>query len=784
MKKKTTLSQSILANNIITILIPMILFLLFVTFIIIDRYEGATVEKNRMIAETISDQFEVILEEPVSLANYIERELLIRNQTIDKSFEDSLGSMVSEYDYVFQLEIVDEKGIVFSGSDKAQLDMNRSGETYYKTLQGSKDGNFWNTPYISTATRGLAYSFAHKSSEGFYVVVYVDISALSDTSTDFALQFGDQIEVAIVDEFGKYLSHSKKENVLYRQVDENIPVIKSIVKGETDYARVTHDGIEQLLTVADINLAEWYVLVYQPSDIVFNVLSQLVFLFAGVFIIALVISTVYAFAYTKRISAFINRMFEAIDGSRDSQYKIDLPDFHYKDLNGIGDRFTDLMNEVRNRDAMLYEMAYFDSLTGLGNRQWLIDRIDNRGQDSTGTSALAYVDIDNFKLVNDIYGHDVGDGLLSAVSELLNKTFKEEHVEICRLSSDVFGVLFCGNFLMPSFADRLNMLSEQLQQGTFVESNIVKVSISVGLAIADEDSNSHDKLIMNADFALYEAKRSDRTLLRIFDDRMHERLHKKINMSNFLKVALQKDLFELHFQPQIDIVTDRIYGFEALVRMRDLNGELVSPGEFIPVAEDSGMIIEIGEWVLREAVSFIWYLNQMNESEYKMSVNISTIQLNAPGFVDKAMEIIGIMGDRRDLIEFEVTESVFIQSEGEALEAVKALNKEGVKFSLDDFGTGYSSLSYLTRMPFDILKIDRSFIIDVDTNEAKKEMLESIIEMGHKLSYSIIAEGVETMEQLGVCKSYGCDIIQGYLYSRPLPRAEIEKYIMNYKKDN
>jgi len=248
-------------------------------------------------------------------------------------------------------------------------------------------------------------------------------------------------------------------------------------------------------------------------------------------------------------------------------------------------------------------------------------------------------------------------------------------------------------------------------------------------------------------------------------------------MDQFLRTALEENMFELFFQPQINIAEQRIEGFESLIRLRKRNGEYIPPNQFIRIAESTGLIIEIGEWVLREAISRLQQINETFGSEFKMAINISTIQMNHPEFAARAIEIVSQGNIPLELLEFEITESVFINEGSDAFHSLKKLHEYGINFALDDFGTGYSSLSYLTSMPFQTLKLTGVFIADVETKEVKKSMLEAIIDMGHKLHYKLVAEGIENEEQKRICSGYDCDIIQGYYYSKPLSYDDLISYI-------
>ena len=348
---------------------------------------------------------------------------------------------------------------------------------------------------------------------------------------------------------------------------------------------------------------------------------------------------------------------------------------------------------------------------------------------------------------------------------------------VYRIGPDEFAVLFRQTLELSEITALLKPLKDSLIHGIFIDDKNIRISITAGISVYNPDTMDKIELLPFADMALIEAKSRSRGSICLFNNLMKDKINYDSGMDQFLRTALEQNMFELYFQPQINIMSQEIEGFESLIRLRKKNGEYIPPNKFIEIAENTGLIIEIGDWVLREAIRKLQQINELFGPRFKMAVNISTIQMNHPGFASSAIDLISQTKIPLDLLEFEITESVFINEGSDAFHTMKELHNYGINFALDDFGTGYSSLSYLTSMPFQTLKIDRSFIADVETKEVKRSLLESIISMGHKLHFEIIAEGIENEEQKKICTDYHCDIIQGYYYSKPLSYEDLINYI-------
>jgi diguanylate cyclase (GGDEF)-like protein len=393
-----------------------------------------------------------------------------------------------------------------------------------------------------------------------------------------------------------------------------------------------------------------------------------------------------------------------------------------------------------------------------------------------------FVDLDNFKTINDSLGHEMGDNLLVAVAERLRRAVRPDDT-VARLGGDEFAVLVEDFKATPDLATLAMRMSDALNIPVYLAGKSVTVSGSIGIAIANAGDDTQD-LLRNADVAMYRAKAHGKGGHEFFEASMHAQVLQHLEVEMDVRRGLQADEFTAHYQPVVDLQANAIIGVEALVRWRHPQRGLVTPGAFISVAEGSDLIAQIGRRVLVEACTQgrRWQETFPQDALQYVSVNISARQLQSQGFVDELQEIIQHSGIRPESLVLEITESMLMEHVDWSLERLLALRKLGVRLALDDFGTGYSALSYLHQFPFDILKIDRSFISKISEESNSDALVRAIVAMGNSLGMSTIAEGIETTTQLAELRRLGCHFGQGFYFSRAVPSAEIGELLANSRK--
>ncbi len=439
------------------------------------------------------------------------------------------------------------------------------------------------------------------------------------------------------------------------------------------------------------------------------------------------------------------------------------------------------ITKFKKQNEELRYMAYYDGLTGLYNRNYFVMRLGEfirRAKEEKSIVSVMFIDIDDFRKVNDGMGLIVGDEVVQQYGQFLD-TFSEENVVVCHMNSDVYCMAIydpCGS---RSVEHIHKSIQQRINQGFNLSNGMdIRLTVSVGVAEYPEASTSALELINCAEIVMFKAKSSGKASLQYFDAPILQDFLQNVDIENKLKEAVFNKNFTMHFQPQYYTGTSRLRGVEALIRWKDENNRMISPAVFIPIAEKNGAIIPIGNWVIEESIK--------NYAEWKrkygypliMSINISAIQYKRKDFVEKLMGIIKKYDVRPDEIELEITESVLIDDFAEVKEKLLTLRDYGIRISLDDFGTGFSSLSYLNGLPIDTLKIDKSFVDKVGTDASTRIITESIVSMVNKLGYETVAEGVETKEQMDYMKNIGCDMIQGYFLGKPVPADEIEKLLI------
>ena len=441
---------------------------------------------------------------------------------------------------------------------------------------------------------------------------------------------------------------------------------------------------------------------------------------------------------------------------------------------------TDITERKAN-EARIEYLAHHDSLTGLPNRVLLRDRVIHAIADAEREQtkvAIMFLDLDHFKLVNDSLGHLMGDKLLLAVSERLRRCMRESDT-VCRLGGDEFVVLVPhvhDAFPLESLPEKiLSRLAESFE----IDAHVLNTSFSIGISLYPNDGRDFETLLSKADTALYHAKQSGRNMYRFFTHAMNVQVMERLALENGLRQALKNGDLKLYYQPQCNLLTGKIIGAEALLRWPNPQRGFVSPKQIIPIAEDSGLILDIGEWVMRKACEQAQAWQASGVDEISVAVNLSGLQFKRGNLVEVVNRVIRQSGIRPDRLELEITESILIHESEGVVETVHRLKALGVRLSMDDFGTGYSSLGYLKRFALDKLKIDQSFINGLPSDPHSVAIVRAIIQMCRSLHLKTVAEGVENDGQYAVLSNYGCDAVQGYYVSRPLPSNEFLDLLKN-----
>ncbi|MHB1117708.1 putative bifunctional diguanylate cyclase/phosphodiesterase [Sideroxydans sp.] len=444
----------------------------------------------------------------------------------------------------------------------------------------------------------------------------------------------------------------------------------------------------------------------------------------------------------------------------------------------------ELAEVVAYKDSQIEHIAHYDALTGQPNRLLFVDRLDQelaRAQREERMVAVLAVGLDRFKQINDSFGHPMGDQLLQVVAERLVGKVRACDT-VARIAGDEFGVVLTGVKAAHDAGDVAQKIIDSIAQNPIsIGDSEIFVTLSIGVCLYPLDGPNTATLLRNADAALHHAKTEGRNNFQYYAAHMNASAWQRLQLETGLRRALEREEFVLHYQPQVDLENGKIIGMEALLRWQSAERGLISPGEFIPLLEETGLIVPVGDWVLRTACQQARAWQAAGLSGFHVAVNLSTLQFRQPDFagvVTAILEEYGIDPAQR-MIELELTESLLMHNVAGAIDTLNKLHATGIEFSIDDFGTGYSSLSYLKRFPISSLKIDQSFVRDLSSDRSDAAIVTAIIALGHSLGMNVIAEGVETTTQLARLREMGCDEIQGYLFSRPVSAAEMTRLLQN-----
>ncbi|MBO6578728.1 MAG: EAL domain-containing protein [Thalassospira sp.] len=440
--------------------------------------------------------------------------------------------------------------------------------------------------------------------------------------------------------------------------------------------------------------------------------------------------------------------------------------------------YTDI-TERKQTEARMRHLAVHDVLTSLPNRTLFLDRLRqallSARRFQRGVTVL-FVDLDRFKDINDHFGHDVGDLMIQEMGQRLSRIIRDSDTA-ARLGGDEFAIIQTDVQNIEDTIALAQRIIDELCQPFDCRGIRLHSTASVGITLFPEDGENPEQLVKNADMAMYAAKAEGRNNYRFFLPSMHERVKERKTIEEDLRNALEHDQLELYYQPKIDCRTERVVGAEALVRWHHPERGLILPGEFISVAEECGLINRLGAWVLEKACRQTRIWRDSSLSDLRIAVNLSPAQFQDAELVDSVTKIVKETALPHGTLELEITESILMNNPEKAVSTLKELKELGVLIAIDDFGTGYSSLNYLKRFPVTSIKIDRSFVNDIHVDVDDKAIVDAVIGLGHSLNLEVVAEGVEEVEQLVYLQEKGCDFIQGFLFSKPLPASTFESWV-------
>lgn len=590
----------------------------------------------------------------------------------------------------------------------------------------------------------------------------------------------------IVDKNGLVIAHPDENYIMKVNITKKSDIIsESIMKSASQILNnksgsilYTFNSITSLNYFQEIpNTDGWKLIVKIPTDywqkpIRYASINLAEIGIAG-FIIAAIMGLLVSKSISKPIINLKNVFRKAALGDLTVRSDIDTSD----EIGEAAKNFNKMMNTISR-------LTYYDPLTDLPNKLMFNDRLRlelGRAASEKMKLAIMIFDIDKFENINDTLGHDAGDKLLKCIANKVSSILGETEM-ISRMGEDKFAIMFTGIDHEKNVIKTAQEILELIKQPWIVDEYSFYITACIGIAFFPEDAGDSDSLFKNAYSAMLRAKKTGRDNYMLYDPSVNFRLIEQLNLDNSMHHALENGEFSIHYQPQVDTVSKEIIGCEALLRWNHPELGMVSPAKFIPIAEANGLMIPIGEWVLRNACAQNKCWQEAGYKPIRVSVNISAVQLLQENFIDLIANVLKETKLHPDYLELEITESIAMENSEYIPPILDELNGMGIRIALDDFGTGYSSLNYLKNFPISNLKIDQSFVRDVAGNPKNAAIISTILAIGHNLQLRVTAEGVETEEQYDMLKKESCDIIQGYLFGKPLPSNEFEKLLIDTKK--
>lgn len=571
-----------------------------------------------------------------------------------------------------------------------------------------------------------------------------------------------------------------------------------------DYGHLKASSFKNIYGFCKLSDSNWLYLIKQQGTQYQQILATLPITMSITLIIILMIaiwvSRILSAKYTEPIFTLRDNMTDASSGNLDVKCDVasddefgdlsrmfnsmmDIISNNYKELSASKAALEVSEQELKKNYAHIEQLAYHDGLTGLYNRVAFMKYAYKIFHDaSVGASkhAIFFIDLDNFKNINDTLGHDYGDLLLKDVSDRMLSCIASDDI-LARNGGDEFLILKNRFDTVDDLENFASQIVNVVHHPFILNDETAVVSMSVGIAVFPNNGLTVSELIKNADIAMYNAKNSGKNSYRFFDSYMEDDVNRKNDLADILSHVIDKNEIYLQYQPQVNVESGQVTGYEALMRIESELVGFISPAEFIPIAEETGIINILGEWALIEACNFNQVLIKSGFGPLRVSVNVSTTQLKDDHLIDIIKSIPEKTGMDLKHLEIEITESVLMNSFEHNLKLINQMKELGCSIALDDFGTGYSSFNYLTQIPIDTLKIDKSFIDGICSNEKDRCIADSIIDLAHKMDISVVAEGVEDNEQLQILQNQFCDTLQGYLFSKPLNSTDFIELLSKHK---
>lgn len=771
-KRKPRLFTYILTTQFFALFLSLVLGFFMVFYQVRDFIIRDSANENHNITLAINEYIFEKLGEPKNVLNTIDYLLLNENHN-NLEINNALTDINNVYPYFEDIEVLDENCVVvhsvISHHDEIGFD-----RCYDESIIQSKLGSnefYWSGILLSPTSNARTVTLVKKRDKG-YIIGYLNLSYIQESTLDFISRFEKDFNLIITDKLGTYIVNENTNFVNERRVFQDIYLSKSIINENKGYSFIKGNN-SRIVSAIKIDEVEWIITVEESIQSATSLLNAFIYYFLIFFGFFLVVFTLSSYIGVKKIIESISNFSEKLINFSINRAPIDTITY-FDEFNLLEDSFSKMANIIDEKDVKLRNLAFFDSLTNLYNRSYLVEKIipyyDNKASEYT----VVFIDLDNFSHINDTYGHQYGDNLLIGFSSILKEVFNED--TLIRLGGDEFIILI--DSIDKSLIElKLLNLKQVLNKPIMNYGATMYITYSAGLSMFPNDGFNFYEILKNADSAMYEAKDKGKNGWTMFNPVIKQEVDRKSKIEQLLHNAIANKEFYLVFQPQISTIDNHIRGFEALIRWENKILGNITPQEFIPIAEENRRIIDIGKWVLEESCKFIQNLNKSRSSEYVICVNCSPFELINSSYSENLLQLINTYEIKPEWIELEITENISINELSEILPQLHNLKRLGISIAIDDFGTGYSSLSYLQNIPLDILKIDKVFIKNSTIMGKNCIMLQTMINLARSLNLKLIAEGVETADEFNLLKELGCEFIQGYFICKPIVELSIYEFI-------
>ncbi len=784
-------------------LIPLTLIPIFILGISTLKITEDSVEENsvRLLEElakssgdSLVNYIEAQKREIVLISNLIRvKECLVAHETktmtdkIITAGQNALSSWVSADKYYNSSYLLDEKGDVIVSSNGLYRNESFASHEIYKEFDKEEITFSEIRDSFLSEDEKVIYITSPVHAEDFTGMLVMESSLEFYDSLVVDLVFDDTGAAFIVDRNGVIISHSIREvrDTSLVHPEYNMP-FKNFGEGKTQkygIHRYEYQGQQRMAGYYIVDNVDWVLFTRQDLDEINKPINRMLMAVISMFITVSIISVIACVVLIKSFTRPIQKLREAFQRATDESDYIVCEVVGHNEFSELAHGYNKMIKRLDTKESELqynYDLlskeqektnylAMHDYVTDLYNLRAFEIKM-NEVLISGESGAVFYLGLDEFKNVNNVFGHKIGDLCLKESAKRIMSLSNNNEL-VARTGGDEFYLIKLGDEeAIDKFANDLLMSFKT----PFVFDSIqVNLSASIGIALFPTDAVTTIEIMKCADTAMYEAKRSGKGKYSYYNEQMTVRLNRSNEILDILESVIIKGESYMAYQPEVNLSGEDIIAFEALMRVNSKNLGMIAPNEFIPLAESSGKIISIGEWVIESAALFVKELLERGQKFDYISVNISTVQLGQANFVDMVLNIIDKIGIEPKYILLEITESVFMSESSRNVEKLSILRDKGIKIALDDFGTGYSSMQYLADLPVDFLKIDKCFIDEIAFNEKKRGIVKVIIDMAHYLGMQVVAEGVETKEQLDILKRMDCDIIQGYYYYKPMKQEDI-----------